>query len=150
MITPVVHRESIVHSMVEFCDGSVIAQMGVPDMKLPIQYALTYPERGELCCERLSLSKIGTLTFACPDFETFPCLKLCIDAIKAGGLKPAAANGANEEAVALFLSGKIKFLDIPRLVKAATDSEERVSEYTLDEVFDADKKARALVRELAL
>ena len=118
-------------------------------MRLPIQYAFTYPERGELCCERLSLSKIGTLTFACPDFETFPCLKLCIDAIKAGGLKPAAANGANEEAVALFLDGKIKFLDIPRLVKAATDAETRTSAYTLDEVFDADKKARALVRELA-
>lgn len=149
-IEVVVHRQSIVHSAVEFSDGAVIAELGTPDMKLPIQYALTYPERGELCCERLSLSKIGTLTFACPDFETFPCLKLCIDAIKAGGLKPAAANGANEEAVALFLSGKIKFLDIPRLVKAATDSEERVSEYTLDEVFDADKKARALVRELAL
>ena len=149
-IEVVVHRQSIVHSAVEFSDGAVIAELGTPDMKLPIQYALTYPERGELCCERLSLSKIGTLTFACPDFETFPCLKLCIDAIKAGGLKPAAANGANEEAVALFLSGKIKFLDIPRLVKAATDSEERVSEYTLDDVFDADKKARALVRELAL
>lgn len=148
-IEVVVHRQSIVHSAVEFSDGAVIAELGTPDMKLPIQYAFTYPERGELCCERLSLSKIGTLTFACPDFETFPCLKLCIDAIKAGGLKPAAANGANEEAVALFLDGKIKFLDIPRLVKAATDAETRTSAYTLDEVFDADKKARALVRELA-
>ena len=148
-IEVVVHRQSILHSAVEFSDGAVIAELGTPDMKLPIQYALTYPERGELCCERLSLAKIGTLTFDCPDFETFPCLKLCIDAIREGGLKPAAANGANEEAVALFLEGKIKFLDIPRLVKAATENQERVEKFNLDDVFEADRRARAFVRELA-
>ncbi len=148
-IEVVVHRQSIVHSAVEFSDGAVIAELGTPDMKLPIQYALTYPERGALCCERLSLSKIGTLTFDCPDYDTFPCLKLCIDAIREGGLKPAAANGANEEAVALFLAGKIKFLDIPRLVAAATANQERVDEYTLDDVFEADRRARAFVRESA-
>ena len=117
-------------------------------MKLPIQYAFTYPDRGELCCERLSLSKIGTLTFDCPDYDTFPCLKLCIDAIREGGLKSAAANGANEEAVALFLDGKIKFLDIPRLVLAATKKQEKVENYTLSDVFEADQAARAYVREL--
>ncbi len=148
-IEVVVHRQSIVHSAVEFSDGAVIAELGTPDMRLPIQYALTYPERGALCCERLSLSKIGTLTFDCPDYDTFPCLKLCIDAIREGGLKPAAANGANEEAVALFLAGKIKFLDIPRLVAAATANQERVDEYTLDDVFEADRRARAFVRESA-
>lgn len=148
-IEVVVHRQSIVHSAVEFSDGAVIAELGTPDMRLPIQYAFTYPERGELCCERLSLAKIGTLTFSCPDFETFPCLSLCIEAIRKGGLKPAAANGANEEAVALFLAGKIKFLDIPRLVKAALDAETNVGEYTLEEVFEADRKARQLVLELS-
>ncbi len=147
-IEVVVHRQSIVHSAVEFSDGAVIAELGTPDMKLPIQYALTYPERGELCCERLSLAKIGTLTFDCPDYDTFPCLKLCIDAIREGGLKPAAANGANEEAVALFLDGKIKFLDIPRLVSAATENQKCVDSYTLEDVFAADKAARAFVREL--
>lgn len=148
-IEVVVHRQSIVHSAVEFSDGAVIAELGTPDMRLPIQYAFTYPERGELCCERLSLAKIGTLTFSRPDYETFPCLSLCIDAIRKGGLKPAAANGANEEAVALFLAGKIKFLDIPRLVKAACDAETNVGEYTLEEVFEADRKARQLVLELS-
>ncbi len=148
-IEVIVHRQSILHSAVEFSDGAVIGELGTPDMKLPIQYALTYPERGELCCERLSFSDVGTLTFAKPDMETFPCLKICIDAINEGGLKPAAANGANEEAVALFLDGKIKFLDIPRLVRAATDAQENVSEYTLSDVFEADSRARALVRELA-
>ena len=148
-IEVLVHRQSIIHSAVEFSDGAVIAELGTPDMRLPIQYAFTYPKRGELCCERLSLADVGALTFARPDLGTFECLKLCIDAIKAGGLKPAAANGANEEAVALFLAGKIKFLDIPRLVRAATDAQKTVDSYTLEDVFEADRKARATVRELA-
>ncbi len=148
-IEVLVHRQSIIHSAVEFSDGAVIAELGTPDMRLPIQYAFTYPERGELCCERLSLADVGALTFARPDLGTFECLKLCIDAIKAGGLKPAAANGANEEAVALFLAGKIKFLDIPRLVRAATDAQRAVGNYTLEDVFKADREARARVRELA-
>lgn len=145
-IEVLVHRQSILHSAVELCDGAVIGQMGTPDMRLPIEYAITYPERGSLCCDRLSLSDVGTLTFAKPDMETFACLKICIDAIKKGGLKPAAANGANEEAVALFLDGKIKFLDIPRLVGMAADSQEEVQNYTLEDVFAADKRARELVR----
>lgn len=148
-IEVLVHRQSIVHSAVELSDGAVIAELGTPDMRLPIQYAFTYPERGELCCERLSLADVATLTFAKPDTDTFECLKICIDAIKEGGLKPAAANGANEEAVALFLAGKIKFLDIPRLVRAATDAQSIVDSYTLEDVFEADKNARAKVRELA-
>lgn len=148
-IEVLVHRQSILHSAVEFSDGAVIGQLGTPDMCLPIQYALTYPDRAELCCERLSLADVGTLTFARPDMETFPCLRICIDAINEGGLKPAAANGANEEAVALFLDGKIKFLDIPRLVKAATERQDKVNSYTLEDVFEADRRARAAVRELA-
>lgn len=148
-IEVLVHRQSILHSAVEFSDGAVIGQLGTPDMCLPIQYALTYPDRGELCCKRLSLADVGTMTFAKPDMETFPCLKICIDAINEGGLKPAAANGANEEAVALFLNGKIKFLDIPRLVKAAADKQEKVDSYTLEDVFEADRRARETVRELA-
>lgn len=144
-IEVLVHRQSILHSAVELCDGAVIGQMGTPDMRLPIEYAITYPERGELCCDKLSLSDVGTLTFAKPDLETFNCLQICIDAIKRGGLKPAAANGANEEAVALFLNGKIKFLDIPRLVGLAVDSQPDVQSYTLDDVFEADKRAREVV-----
>lgn len=145
-IEVIVHRQSILHSAVELCDGAVIAQLGTPDMRLPIEYAITYPERGECCCERLSLADIGTLTFARPDMETFACLKTCFDAIKAGGLKPAAANGANEEAVALFLEGKISFLDIAKLVKSATDAEKNTGDYTADDVFEADLRARSLVR----
>lgn len=145
-IEVLVHRQSILHSAVELCDGAVIGQMGTPDMRLPIEYAITYPERGNLCCDRLSLADVGTLTFERPDTETFKCLKLCIEAIKAGGLKPAAANGANEEAVALFLQGKIKFLDIPRLVELAINTQPEVADYTLEDVFEADRRARELVK----
>lgn len=144
-IEVLVHRQSILHSAVELCDGAVIGQMGTPDMRLPIEYAITWPERGSLCCGRLSLADVGTLTFARPDTDTFRCLKLCIDAIKAGGLKPAAANGANEEAVALFLGGKIGFTDIADLVEAAIEAQPTVETYDLDDVFEADKNARNLV-----
>ena len=148
-IEVVVHRQSILHSAVELCDGAVIGQMGTPDMRLPIEYAITYPRREKMCCDRLSLTDIGTLTFAKPDLETFGCLKLCIEAIKSGGLKPAAANGANEEAVALFLNGKIKFLDIEKMVEAAINAQPNVENYTLEDVFAADKNARNLVRQMA-
>lgn len=144
-IEVLVHRQSILHSAVELCDGAVIGQMGTPDMRLPIEYAITWPERGSLCCDRLSLADVGTLTFARPDIDTFRCLKLCIDAIKAGGLKPAAANGANEEAVALFLGGKIGFTDIADLVEAAIEAQPTVETYDIDDVFEADKNARSLV-----
>lgn len=144
-IEVLVHRQSIVHSAVELCDGAVIAQLGVPDMKLPIQYALTYPDRTECLSERLDLSKIGTLTFDKPDFETFLCLKTCIEAINEGKLKPVAANGANEVAVKLFLDGKIKFPDIGRIVKGAADNQKTVDTFTLSDIFDADNTAREFV-----
>ncbi len=145
-IEVLVHRQSILHSAVELCDGAVIGQMGTPDMRLPIEYAITYPERGDMCCTPLSLSEVGTLTFAKPDTKTFRCLELCINAINEGGLKPAAANGANEEAVALFLAGKIKFLDIPRFVEKAINAQPAVESYTVEDVFAADTAARELVK----
>lgn len=145
-IEVLVHRQSILHSAVELSDGAVIGQMGTPDMRLPIEYAITYPKRDKMCCDRLSLSDVGTLTFARPDREAFPCLDICVDAIRQGGLKPAAANGANEEAVALFLDGKIKFLQIAQLVRKATDAQASQSSFTLEDVFSADKAARELVK----
>lgn len=144
-IEVLVHRQSIVHSAVELNDGAVIAQLGTPDMRLPIQYALTYPNRVECPGKPLSLSEIGTLTFSHPDTETFPCLPLCIEAIKEGGLKTTAVNGANEAAVSLFLDGKIKFFDIERLVRRAYEACPTVSQFTIDDVFAADKAAREIV-----
>lgn len=147
-ITVVVHRQSIVHSAVELADGAVIAQLGTPDMRLPIQYALTYPERMDCPEERLDLFKVGTMTFERPDFDTFVCLPACIEAIKQGGLKPAAVNGANEEAVKLFLNGSIGFLDIGAAVTEALHAQPQVESYTVDDVFSADKAARELVRKM--
>ena len=144
-IEVLVHRQSILHSAVELTDGAVIGQLGTPDMKLPIQYALTYPERKGLCGDRLSLTDIGTLTFEKPDMDTFRCLPVCIEAIKAGGLKPAAANGANEEAVRLFLEGKIKFLQIAELVEKATEQQSNVKHFSIEDVFLADRLARQIV-----
>lgn len=147
-IEVLVHRQSIVHSGVEFCDGAVIAQLGTPDMRLPIQYALTYPQRG-MAFESLSLADIGTLTFSRPDTETFKCLPLCIDAINRGGLYPAAVNGANEESVRLFLQGKTGFLDIAELNAYAMEKAGRAGDYTLEDIFEADKAARAAVLQKA-
>lgn len=144
-IEVVVHRESIVHSAVEYDDGAVVAQLGRPDMKLPIQYALTYPERYPCPGRRLSLTELGTLTFYKPDPETFRCLSACLGAISDGGLKPAAANGANEQAVSLFLEGKIGFLQIGELVAEAAGRQPPVSAYTLEDVFAADRSAREFV-----
>ena len=143
-IEVVVHRQSIVHSAVELTDGAVIAQLGTPDMRLPIQYALTFPERFECSSGSLDLFKIGNLTFEKPDYETFKPLGAAISAIKSGGLKPCAVNGANEAAVALFLEGKIGFLDIGKIVCAALEAQKEVSDYTLSDVFMADKAAREL------
>lgn len=145
-IEVLVHRQSIVHSGIELSDGAVIAQLGTPDMRLPIQYALTYPERADFAFEHLSLADIGTLTFAKPDIDTFRCLPLCIEAVKLGGLAPAAVNGANEEAVALFLAGKIKFLQIAEMAEKALNSVNNKKEYTIEDVFEADKAARELIR----
>lgn len=143
-IEVVVHRESVIHSMVEYQDNAVVAQLGVPDMAVPIQYALTYPRRMPSPAGELDLCALGKLTFYPPDREAFPCLELCREALRRGGLVPAAANGANEQAVALFLEGKIGFLDIPRLVEAAMDRQ-APGVATLETVLEADREARAFV-----
>lgn len=144
-IKVVVHRESIIHSAVEFMDNAVIAQLGLPDMKIPIQYALTYPERFESPTDELDLATLGTLTFAEPDYETFDCLSVCKEAIRRGGLYPAAANSANEQANALFRKGKIGFLDIGELVGEAMEACGRDGDFTLTDVLELDSEARAFV-----
>ena len=143
----VVHRESVVHSAIAYQDNSVIAQLGVPDMRSPIQYALTYPRRIPSPVQELSLVDYGKLTFYAPDYDTFRCINVCKDAIAAGGLRPAAANGANEESVRLFLNGKIKFTDIAVLNRAAMEACPQVADYTLDDVLQADRAARDYVIE---
>lgn len=148
-IEVVVHRESVIHSMVEYQDNAVVAQLGVPDMAVPIQYALTYPRRMPSPAGELDLCALGKLTFYPPDREAFPCLELCREALRRGGLVPAAANGANEQAVALFLEGKIGFLEIPRLVEAAMDRQ-APGVVTLETVLEADQEARAFVAGAAL
>lgn len=141
----VVHRESIIHSAIVYRDNSVIAQLGLPDMRIPIQYALTYPEREESPVKELSLADCGKLTFFEPDYDTFKCIDVCKKAIKLGGLHPAAANGANEESVKLFLAGKIKFADIAQLNEEAMLSACKKAEITLDDVLMADRDAREYV-----
>ena len=141
----VVHRQSIIHSAVQFVDNSVIAQMGVPDMRLPIQYAITYPDRFECPVDSLDFFAMKDLTFAPADPDTFLCLKAAIEAIGKGGLYPCAVNGANERAVQLFLEDKIAFSDIGRIVYKVLSHFNFSSEYTLEEVFRTDKEARAFV-----
>ena len=149
MIDIVVHRESIVHSLIEYVDNSVIAQLGHPDMRLPIQFALTYPERFESPEKQLDLWEVGNLTFFKPDYENFPCMDICKNAIKEGGLMPAAVNCANEEANLLFRQDKISFNDIPRLIKEASATLKNKQEYSLQDVFDTDVLMRETVRTLA-
>ncbi len=146
-IEVLVHRQSIIHSGVELSDGAVIAQLGTPDMRLPIQYALTYPDRADFAFEKLDLFKVGTLTFEKPDTDIFRCLPLCVKAIKEGGIAPTVVNGANEEAVKMFLDGKIKFLQIADLVEKALNSVDNKKEFTLDDIFEADALARQIVRK---
>lgn len=145
----VVHRESVIHSMVEFEDYAVLGQMGVPDMKIPIQYALTYPERLPCPTERLNLFDYGTLSFARPDPETFCCLKAALDAIGRGGLYPTLVNGANEELVRLFLEEKILFLKIGDTVCKALELDGS-GEVTVESILDAEQRARRFVRESCL
>lgn len=145
MVDIVVHRQSVVHSLVEYVDNSVIAQLGVPDMRIPIQYALTYPERFESPVKKLNLSDYATLTFAKPDCETFSCIELCKRAIEKGGLYPAAANGANEKANELFRKGKIGFLNIAELVKEALNNVSSKDDYSFEDVIAADRAARDFV-----
>ena len=143
----VVHRESVVHSAIVYQDNSMIAQLGVPDMRIPIQYALTYPERLESPVKYLSLADYGKLTFFEPDYETFKCIDVCRNAIELGGLHPAAANGANEESVRLFLNGKIKFTDIAYLNNEAMKRAYDIENFTLADVLEADRRAREFVLE---
>lgn len=144
----VVHRESIVHSAVEYTDNSVIAQLGLPDMRIPIQYALTYPERFESPVGELSLSEIGKLTFFEPDYDTFQCINLCRTAINKGGLFPAAVNSANEQANAMFRRGEIGFLDIAARVAKVLETAPQKERYTLEDVLETDRGARETVASL--
>lgn len=146
-VEAVIHRQSIVHSLVELTDGAVMAQLGMPDMRLPIQLALTYPNRLPSPVEPLDLTTCGPLSFSKPDMEAFPCLKLARQCAEAGGTVCAAMNGANEEAVALFLQDKIGFYDIYDLVARAVDEAVPGSGTDLEQILDADRAARRLVRE---
>jgi 1-deoxy-D-xylulose-5-phosphate reductoisomerase len=138
----VIHPESVVHSMVEFVDGSVIAQLSPPDMRLPIQYALTYPARSEGVGERIDLGQSFSLHFEPPDRETFPCLELGYEVMRQGGTAGAALNAANEAAVARFLKGEIGFLDISRVCRAALDNHTFDPRPTLDALWNVDARAR--------
>lgn len=142
-IDVVVHPQSIVHSLVEFCDGSVIAQLGEPDMRLPIQYALSWPDRFDYSFEQLDLVKAASLTFEAPDLEAFPSLKIAVDCGKAGGTLPCAFNAANEEAVNAFLHDKIRYLDIPYITAAVTQAHDNVAEPQIEDIEQADAWARA-------
>lgn len=144
-IDVVVHRQSIVHSLIEFTDNSVLAQLSEPDMRIPIQYALTYPDRVPSAVKELDLTQVGTLTFEKPDYETFRCLSACKRALDIGGSAPAIANGANEAANLLFRQGKIPFLKIGELVCGALENLEKNPLTNLDVVLEADKAAREYV-----
>jgi len=148
-IDVLLHKESIIHSMVQFHDSSVIAQLGTPDMRVPIQYALTYPDRFELSgTKKLDLSEIGTLHFQKIDFERYRCLKFAYEAGKAGGSVPTVLNAANEEAVAAFLNGQISFLAIEELIERALEKHQVVSNPSLEEIRIIDEETRRLVRSL--
>ena len=147
-VSVVIHRQSIVHSLVEYRDGAILAQLGTPDMRLPIRYAMTYPERSESPLEPLDLLSCPPLTFARPDRETFPCLRLAEEAAQEGGTACAILNGANEEAVGLFLAEKIGFSDIPRLVAEARAAVTVVRDPSLEDILAADRAARRAVLDL--
>lgn len=149
-IEVLIHPQSIIHSMVEFSDGSVKAQLGVPDMKVPIQYAITYPERVSSDFPRIDFSQMQDLTFQQPDFEKFECLKLAYDVIRSGGTYPVVLNAANEAAVDLFLNKKIKFTDIAHLIKSALDKHDSVDSPALEQMIEIDSRARKYVYESAV
>lgn len=148
-IEVVVHPQSIVHSMVRFRDGSVIAQLGLPDMRLPIQYALLYPERYDSDLPRVDMLKVGSLEFSAPDYDRFPALRIARHAASAGGTMPAVMNAADEVAVLLFLAGRIGFLDIAGLVERAMERHTPNPHPTLDDILEADAWARELTAGLA-
>jgi 1-deoxy-D-xylulose-5-phosphate reductoisomerase len=143
-----VHPQSVIHSMVEYVDGSVLAQLGSPDMRIPIAYALAYPERIETPAERLDLARIGSLTFEAPDLDRFPALRIAREALEAGGSAPIVLNAANEEAVAAFLDRRIGFLDICQTVEEAVARTSAAQPRSIAEVIDIDRAARALARDL--
>lgn len=147
-IDVVVHPQSIIHSLVEFCDGSVIAQLGEPDMRLPIQYALSYPCRYHKAFDQLDLIKAGTLTFEAPDMEAFPSLRIAIDCGKAGGTLPCVFNAANEEAVYAFLDNKIKYLDIPYITEKVASLHKNISVPCIEDIERADAEARAAAQSI--
>lgn len=146
-ISVLVHPQSIIHSLVSFKDGSTKAQLGVPDMKVPIQYALTYPERWPAAHERLEWSEIQCLDFEKPDDRRFPCLGLAYDALRAGGSAPAILNGANEQAVALFLEDRLRFVDIPDMIGEALAKIPTMASPRLEDLIACDEEARAIVLE---
>ena len=146
-----VHPQSIIHSMVEFSDGSVLAQLGLPDMRIPIQYALTWPDRKQTPVPPLTIESMSNLTFGLPDEDTFRCLAACKKAAEMGGAAPCVANAANEQAVELFLERRIGgFLDIGRSVENAVDNAQTVKEFTVETAIETDKETRAKTREFLL
>ncbi len=147
-ISVVIHRASIIHSLVEYCDHAVLAQLGTPDMRLPIQYALTWPARTAAVAPPLDLLSCPPLTFAPPDEEAFPCLALAKEAARTGGTATAVLNGANEEAVGRFLAGEIGFCDIPALVERVLAAVPAVQAPSLADILEADRQARAALRRL--
>ena len=147
-IDVVVHPQSIIHSLVEFCDGSVIAQLGEPDMRLPIQYALSYPCRYHKAFDQLDLIKAGTLTFEAPDMEAFPSLRIAIDCGKAGGTLPCVFNAANEEAVYAFLDNKIKYLDIPYITEKVASLHQNIAIPCIEDIERADAEARVAAQSI--
>ncbi len=144
-IDVIVHPQSIIHSMVEFKDGSVLAQLGMPDMRLPIQYALTYPDRLNTNIEKIDFAKINKLTFEKPDTKTFPCLELAFEALRIGGSMPAVLNAANEELVNKFLNNKIKFYDIPKKIEEAMKRHKTIDNPNIDEILTIDKETREYI-----
>ena len=147
-IEVLLHPESIVHSFVEYRDGSIIAQLGAPDMRVPIQYALSYPRRWNSAAQRLSLAKAGELQFREMDFERFPCLRLAFECGKIGGTAPTVFNAANEVAVARFLNREISFLKIEYLIETVLSRHEALADPSLEVIKDADQWARAVAESL--
>jgi 1-deoxy-D-xylulose-5-phosphate reductoisomerase len=143
-----VHPQSVVHSMVEFVDGSILAQLGSPDMRIPIAHALAWPERMETPADKLDIARIGTLSFEAPDVERFPALRVAREVLEQGGAAPIVLNAANEQAVAAFLAGRIGFLDIVRTVEEALARTSAAAPRSIAEVIDIDRQARALAEEL--
>jgi 1-deoxy-D-xylulose-5-phosphate reductoisomerase len=147
-IEVIIHPQSIIHSMVEFVDGSVKAQLGVPDMKIPIQYALTYPDRAPSQSARVDFSKLHKMTFFTPDLNKFKCLQLAYKALEMGGTAPAVLNAANEFAVDLFLNGKIKFNQIPQLIDTALNKQRIIHDPKIEDIIEADKETRNFIKKI--